>query len=93
MLFDADVFVRVVNFPNTASRAAVEENEDGTYSLYVNARCTREQIMERMPHEIVHMKDRHHQDARPVEALEEEADEATDEEEQDAIPLFLQPVG
>lgn len=74
MLFNADVVVRVVNFPNWGSRFVVKPNDDGTYSLYANARYTNEQLLKRLPHEVVHMEKGHHWDDRPVEELEAEAD-------------------
>lgn len=68
-----DYFVKLMDFPNYASRAVCLENEDGTYTVYCNSRYTFEQIKERLLHELKHMEGSHHQDPRLVTILEEEA--------------------
>ena len=74
MIEGVDYFIRVVDFPNWASRMCTVENEDGTYSVYLNGRYTHEQLLRRFPHEIAHMCGNHFQDARGVAELEAEAD-------------------
>lgn len=76
MIEGADYFVRVVDFPNWASPMFTVQNADGTYSVYLNARYTREQLRHRFPHEIVHMRENHFQDERDISELEAEADAA-----------------
>lgn len=75
MVEGVDYFIRVVDFPNYASRALTVENEDGTFSVYLNSRFTREQVAARLPHELAHMENSHFQDPRPVSIVEAEADE------------------
>lgn len=74
MIEGADYFIRVVDFPNWAAPCCTVENEDGTYSVYLNGRYTQEQLRQRFPHEEVHMRENHFQDERPVSELEAEAD-------------------
>ncbi len=72
-----DYFVRVVDFPNYGSPVCVTPNDDGTYSVYANARYTMEQIKKRLPHEVIHMEKNHFNDERRVEDIEGEADDKT----------------
>lgn len=68
-----DYFIRVVNFPGYASPICVTPNDDGTFSVYANARYTTEQIKKALPHELVHMEENHFHDERAVTELESEA--------------------
>ena len=73
MTENVDYFVRVVNFPNWGSPVCVTPNDDGTFSVYVNARYTTEQIKKALPHELIHMVENHFRDERAVAELESEA--------------------
>lgn len=75
MTEDQDYFVRLVDFPNWASPVCVTPNDDGTFSVYANARYTIEQIKKHLPHEMIHMEENHFNDERCTLALEEEADD------------------
>lgn len=70
-----DYFIRMVNFPNWASAVCVTPNDDGTYSVYANARYTIEQIRDKLPHELIHMIENHFNSDRPLTDLENEADD------------------
>lgn len=70
---NVDYFVRIVNFPNWSSAICVTPNDDGTYSVYANARYSREQIKKRLPHELAHMAMNHFHDERRIEIIESEA--------------------
>lgn len=70
-----DYFIRMVNFPNWASAICVTPNDDGTYSVYANARYTIEQIRDKLPHELIHMIENHFNDERDVMTIEREADQ------------------
>lgn len=76
MIEGCDYFIRVIDFPNWASPMCTVENEDGTYSVYLNGRYTREQWRNKFPHEQAHMENNHFQDERPIRELEAEADAA-----------------
>ena len=69
-----DYFIRLVDFPNYASPICVTPNDDGTFSVYANAKFTKEQIKKRLPHELIHMRENHFNSERRTAELEEEAD-------------------
>lgn len=69
----ADYFVVLWSFPNLASDMFVVENPDGTHTINLNARFTREQLIARAPHEFVHIIKNHFRDERSIEELEAEA--------------------
>lgn len=50
-----DYFVRLVDFPNFKCNGAIALNNDGTYSVYINARASEEQKKKAMRHEFDHM--------------------------------------
>ena len=50
-----DYFVRLVDFPNCKCNGAVALNDDGTYSVYINAKASDEQKKRAMRHEYNHM--------------------------------------
>lgn len=54
MIEGADFFVRLVDLP-CAIGGMVTPNEDGTYSVYLNARRTRAQNRASADHEVRHM--------------------------------------
>ena len=56
MIENADYFVRIINFPKSVNRVGfVLLNEDGTYSIYINARASDAQKRKAMRHEYAHM--------------------------------------
>ena len=58
MIENVDYFVRVIDFPKGVNRIGfVLLNEDGTYSVYINARASEAQKRKAMRHEISHMVD------------------------------------
>ena len=77
LIENADYFIRKIDFPNCASRAVCVENDDGTFSVFVNARCTDAQIRARFPHELHHMERNHFHDERSIREIEGEADDET----------------
>lgn len=52
---NADYFIRLVQFPNRSADAVVVENDDGTYSVYMDSRLDREHHLEGYSHELEHM--------------------------------------
>ena len=50
-----DYFVRLVDFPNCKCNGAVALNDDGTYSVYINAKASDAQKKRAMRHEYNHM--------------------------------------
>lgn len=73
MIEGVDYFVRVINFPKGVNRIGfVLLNEDGTYSVYINAKASEAQKRKAMRHEYNHMAqdDLHgEKDIREVERL------------------------
>lgn len=56
MIENVDYFVRVVDFPKGVNRIGfVLLNDDGTYSVYINARASEAQKRKAMRHEYRHM--------------------------------------
>lgn len=56
MIENVDYFVRLINFPRGVNRIGfVLLNEDGTYSVYINARASEAQKKKAMRHEYAHM--------------------------------------
>lgn len=51
----ADYFVRVIQFPVTTVGGMVTPNDDGTYSIYINANLNRERQLEAYEHEVRHI--------------------------------------
>ena len=69
----ADYFVVEWCFPNCASAMFCVDNTDGTFTINLNARLTKEQLIANSPHEFRHIIKNHFQDERPIAELEEEA--------------------
>lgn len=57
LIENADYFVRIVDFPVGCGgcNGVVALNDDGTYSVYINARASEEQKKRAMRHEYDHM--------------------------------------
>ena len=63
------------DFGSWASKMLVVECPDGEPVTVLNARYTREQLLEELPHEDRHIEGNHFQDERPIMELEREAEE------------------
>lgn len=73
MLENVDYFIRLVDFPVCSCGGALLLNEDGTYTILLNSRLSRDQNSDSLRHELNHINhDDFHRDA-PVEQMEEEA--------------------
>lgn len=70
-----DFFVEFWQFPNYAADIFVDPNDDGTFTIVFNSRYTREQLMQHVPHEFVHILRNHFGDDRDRDEIEAEADE------------------
>lgn len=68
-----DYFVRVVDFPVCSCGGSVTPNEDGTYSVYINARLSRQQNIDSFEHERNHMAHDDFGRDLPVQKMETEA--------------------
>lgn len=70
-----DYFVYVVDFPDCRAGGMVMPNDDGTFSVYLNARLTRDQNAASAAHERRHIAHGDFYRDAPVETLEAEAEE------------------
>ena len=50
-----DYQVRLISFPPGKTKEAVTENEDGTYTIFIDATLSREQQQERFHHAMKHI--------------------------------------
>lgn len=70
----ADYFVRLVDFPVCSCGGAIMLNEDGSFTVLLNSRLSRQQNEISMRHEIAHMlHDDFYRDGVPVSVIEAEA--------------------
>ena len=52
-----DFIVKLVNFPTTKIRACITPNEDGTHTIFVNAKLSTYQQAKAVRHELDHFYD------------------------------------
>ena len=69
----SDYFVVEWCFPNCASDMFCVQNPDGTFTINLNARFTREQLMRSAPHEFRHILLNHFQAEKNLAQIEREA--------------------
>lgn len=65
-----DYFVRVIPFPVGRVGGMVTPNDDGTYSVYINANLDRERQMEAYRHELKHIANGDFYNGKPIEEIE-----------------------
>lgn len=66
----ADYFVRVIPFPVDCVGGAVTPNDDGTYSVYINANIDRYRQKEAYKHEVMHIERGDLYSDAPIEEIE-----------------------
>lgn len=66
----ADYFVRAVDFPDATTPGAVRPNDDGTYSVYLNTRCSRETQRKALEHERRHISSDDFNNGSPLSEIE-----------------------
>lgn len=73
MIENCDYFIRYVDFPTAACGGAVLLNSDGTYTILVNSRCSHQQNVNSIIHELNHIgRDDFYRDV-PLDQKEMEA--------------------
>jgi len=72
LLENADYFVRIVDFPIGADGAVIP-NDDGTFSVYLDANLSDDRRKVAMDHELIHMERDHFYTDAPVAQVEAEA--------------------
>ena len=65
-----DYFVHVVPFPVLSVGGMVMPNDDGTFSIYINSRLSRERQKQALRHELKHITDGDFWNDRPIEQIE-----------------------
>lgn len=66
----ADYFVRLVDLPLEIA-GMVTPNNDGTFSIYLNARTSRKRQKEACDHEIRHIKNDDFYNGKPISEVEQ----------------------
>lgn len=51
----SDVYVHLIDFPNTTVTEAVTQNEDGSYSIFINAKLSKEKQQYAYAHALRHI--------------------------------------
>ena len=72
LIENVDYFVRIVQFPTAANKAAVYLNDDGTYDIYLNSLYP--DLKEGYEHEVRHLLLDHFTSLKSIETVEGEAD-------------------
>lgn len=64
-----DIFVNIIDFPSTKVKEAVTENEDGSYTIFLNAKMDRTTLEKAYFHALNHIKnnDFEKQDVQKIE--------------------------
>lgn len=70
ILIPDDFFVRVLDFPDATVGGALVPNDDGTFSVYLNARRSWEEQREAYKHEVGHAIDDDFNNGRPISEVE-----------------------
>jgi hypothetical protein len=65
----ADYFVRVVDLPPKV-KALVAENDDGTYSIYLNAKNDKRKSLSSFLHEMEHIENNDFQNGKTIQQVE-----------------------
>lgn len=73
ILENADYFIRFVDFPVCSCGGAILLNEDGTYTILLNSRLTRQQNADSLIHELNHIKNGDFYRDIPIKQIEAEA--------------------
>jgi len=69
----ADFFVRLIDFPTCTCGGMVIPNDDGTFSVYLNARTSHDQQLHSYNHEKNHIEHDDFYRAASIGQMEEEA--------------------
>lgn len=70
LLENADYFVRLVPFPPGKIDGCVTPNDDGTFSIYIDANAPREKQIKALNHEVEHLERDDFYTEAPIECIE-----------------------
>lgn len=68
-MIESDFFIRLVDLPHSVG-GMVTPNDDGTFSIYLNARLAADQQQKALKHEIDHIEYDDFYNDRPIEECE-----------------------
>lgn len=71
LIENRDYFVRVVPFPVYTIGGMVTPNEDGTFSIFINARLSLERQRKALDHELKHLEDNDFYNGKPIYEIED----------------------
>lgn len=66
----SDYHVRVVPFPVYNVGGMVTPNDDGSFSVYINANLSQQRQKEALKHELEHIEDDDFYNGKPIEGIE-----------------------
>ena len=73
ILENADYFIKFVDFPVCSCGGVILLNEDGTYTILLNSRLSRQQNRDSLNHELNHIKTGDFYREIPIKQIEAEA--------------------
>ena len=73
ILENADYFIKFVDFPGCSCGGVILLNEDGTYTILLNSRLSRQQNKDSLIHELNHIKNGDFYRDIPIKQIEAEA--------------------
>lgn len=73
ILENADYFIKFVDFPVCSCGGVILLNEDGTYTILLNSRLSRQQNRDSLIHELNHIKNGDFSRDIPIKQIEAEA--------------------
>ncbi len=73
ILENADYFIKIVDFPVCSCGGAILLNDDGTYTILLNSRLSRQQNEASFIHELNHIKNGDFHRDVPIKQIESEA--------------------
>ena len=73
ILENADYFIKFVYFPVCSCGGVILLNEDGTYTILLNSRLSRQQNKDSLIHELNHIKNGDFYREIPIKQIEAEA--------------------
>ena len=71
MIENQDYFVRVVPFPVRKVGGMVMTNNDGTYSIYINADLPKDRQRKALDHELKHIEANDFYNGKPIQEIED----------------------
>lgn len=70
LIENCDYFVRIIPFPVYTIGGMVMPNDDGTFSVYLNSRLSRERQKEALEHELDHIRNNDFYNGKPIQEVE-----------------------